>query len=103
MTDETLELSIVMPCLDEAKTLATCIAKARRFLTERWGEIIVADNGSSDGSPEIAARLGAPVVNVPERVYGSALHGGISAARGCYVIVGDADDSYERPRTGERS
>jgi glycosyltransferase involved in cell wall biosynthesis len=92
-----IELSIVMPCLDEAETLGTCIAKARRFLTEHGvsGEIVVADNGSRDGSPAIAARLGARVVEVAERGYGSALHGGILAARGRYVILGDADDSYD--------
>jgi hypothetical protein len=92
-----LELSIVMPCLNEAETLGTCIAKARRFLGEHGvrGEIVVADNGSTDGSQAIAARLGARVVDVPERGYGSALHGGICAARGRYVILGDADDSYD--------
>jgi hypothetical protein len=95
--DETPELSIVMPCLDEAETLATCIEKARRFLDAHAvaGEIIVADNGSTDGSQAIARRLGARVVDVPERGYGSALHGGITAARGRYVILGDSDDSYD--------
>jgi hypothetical protein len=94
---EELELSIVMPCLNEAETVGTCIAKARRFLGENSvrGEIVVADNGSTDGSQAIAARLGARVVEVPERGYGSALHGGIRAARGRYVILGDADDSYD--------
>jgi hypothetical protein len=97
VTDETPELSIVMPCLNEAETLATCIEKARRFLDAHGvaGEIIVADNGSTDGSQEIARRLGARVVDVPERGYGSALHGGITAARGRYVILGDSDDSYD--------
>ncbi len=92
-----IELSIVMPCLNEAETLGTCIAKARRFLADHdvCGEIVVADNGSRDGSPAIAARLGARVVDVAERGYGSALHGGIRAARGRYVILGDADDSYD--------
>lgn len=91
------ELSIVMPCLDEAETLGTCIAKARRFLDERGvaGEIIVADNGSTDGSQAIAAAAGARVVDVPTRGYGAALAGGIAAARGEYVVVGDADDSYD--------
>jgi len=112
VTDETPELSIVMPCLNEAETLAICIEKAKRFLAAHGvrGEIIVADNGSSDGSQAIAARLGVRVVDVPERGYGSALHGGISAARGRYVVLGDADDSYdfsdlgaflERLRTGD--
>ena len=97
MTDPTPELSIVMPCLNEAETLATCIGKARRFLDGHGvaGEIIVADNGSTDGSQEIARRLGARVVDVPERGYGSALHGGITAARGRYAILGDSDDSYD--------
>jgi glycosyltransferase involved in cell wall biosynthesis len=97
VTDETLELSIVMPCLNEAETLATCIEKAQRFLAAHGvhGEIIVADNGSTDGSQAIAARLGVRVVDVPARGYGSALHGGISAARGRFVILGDADDSYD--------
>src|SRR4029434_1959390 len=97
VTDEALELSIVMPCLNEADTLATCIEKAQRFLATSGvrGEIVVADNGSSDGSQAIAERCGARVVHVRERGYGSALHGGIIAARGRYVIVGDADDSYD--------
>ena len=92
-----IELSIVMPCLNEAETLGTCIAKARRFLADHGvcGEIVVADNGSHDGSQAIAARLGARVVEIGERGYGSALHGGIRAARGRYVILGDADDSYD--------
>jgi hypothetical protein len=95
--DDAPELSIVMPCLNEAETLAACIAKAQRFLARSGiaGEILVADNGSSDGSQEIARRLGARVVDVCERGYGNALHGGISAARGRYVIVGDSDDSYD--------
>ncbi len=92
-----LELSIVMPCLNEAETLGTCIAKAKRFLEDHGvrGEIVVADNGSGDGSQDIARRLGARLVEVGERGYGSALHGGIQAARGRYVIMGDADDSYD--------
>ncbi len=92
-----VELSVVMPCLNEAATLAACIGKAQRALHDDQiaGEIIVADNGSADGSPDIAAALGARVVAVPERGYGSALMGGIAAARGEYVVMGDADDSYD--------
>jgi glycosyltransferase involved in cell wall biosynthesis len=91
------EVSIVMPCLNEAATLATCIAKARRALDEYKiaGEIIVADNGSTDGSQTIATELGARLVNVREKGYGSALIGGIEAAKGNFIIMGDADDSYD--------
>jgi glycosyltransferase involved in cell wall biosynthesis len=92
-----LEVSVVMPCLNEGDTLGTCVAKARRALEEHGirGEIIVADNGSTDGSVAVAERLGARVVHVNERGYGSALMGGIDAARGRYVVMGDADDSYD--------
>jgi len=93
----TPEVSIVMPCLNEADTLATCIRKAKRGLGENGidGEIIVADNGSTDGSQAIALDEGARLVQVTERGYGNALMGGITAARGKYVIMGDADDSYD--------
>jgi glycosyltransferase involved in cell wall biosynthesis len=86
-----------MPCLNEAETLPECIRKAREALEGAGiaGEIVVADNGSADGSREIAERLGARVVPVAERGYGSALMGGIAAARGRYVVMGDADDSYD--------
>jgi len=96
-TPETLELSVVMPCLDESETLATCIEKARRELEDEGirGEIIIADNGSTDGSQEVARERGARVVSVETRGYGSALMGGIREARGEYVIMGDADDSYD--------
>ncbi len=97
---DTLELTILMPCLNEAETLAACIGKARAFLerTGIAGEIVVADNGSTDGSQAIADTLGARVVPVPERGYGAALGGGIQAARGRFVIMGDADDSYDFSR-----
>ena len=93
---ENVELSVVMPCLNESDTLAVCIEKALRAMSENdiSGEVVVADNGSTDDSPEIARRLGARVVNVREKGYGSALMGGIAAARGKFVIMGDADDSY---------
>jgi glycosyltransferase involved in cell wall biosynthesis len=96
------ELSILMPCLNEAETLATCIKKAQKSLDDLNvnGEIIIADNGSTDGSPEIAASLGARVIHVAEKGYGSALLGGIKAARGKYIIMGDADDSYDFTNLG---
>ncbi len=92
-----VELSIVMPCLNEVETLATCIQKARLAI-DRLGlkaEIVVADNGSTDGSQELARELGARVVDVVRKGYGSALIGGIDATRGELVIMGDADDSYD--------
>ena len=94
---ETVELSIVMPCLNEAETLAVCIDKAQGYLERSGvvGEVIIADNGSTDGSQDIARAHGARVVDVPAKGYGSALMGGIEAARGEYVIMGDADDSYD--------
>jgi glycosyltransferase involved in cell wall biosynthesis len=93
----TPELTVVMPCLNEARTIGTCIQKALGSF-ERLGiagEVVVADNGSTDGSQEIAEELGARVVPVAQRGYGSALTGGIAAARGRWVIMGDADDSYD--------
>jgi glycosyltransferase involved in cell wall biosynthesis len=97
-----VELSIVMPCLNEVETLATCIRKAREAIANEGveAEIIVADNGSTDGSPMVAAELGARVVAVPRRGYGSALIAGIGAARGRFVIMGDADDSYDFTAVG---
>jgi glycosyltransferase involved in cell wall biosynthesis len=91
------EVSVVMPCLNEADTLETCLTKAQRALCEHKiaGEIIVADNGSTDGSQAIATRMGARVVHVESKGYGNALMGGIAAAHGNYVIMGDADDSYD--------
>src|SRR6516164_4340913 len=92
-----VELTILMPCLNEAATLAICIGKAQAFLdrAEVKGEILIADSGSTDGSQAIAAAAGARVVPVAARGYGAALQGGIRAARGRYVIMGDADDSYD--------
>ena len=91
------EVSIVMPCLNEEDTLGTCIEKAQRSLREGGiaGEIIVADNGSTDGSPNIATQMGVRVVHVSAKGYGNALMGGIAAARGQFIIMGDADDSYD--------
>ena len=92
-----MEVSIIMPCLNEAETLETCIRNAQWFIAENdlAGEVIIADNGSNDGSQEIARRLNARVIDVPAKGYGSALKGGIAAARGQYIIMGDADDSYD--------
>ncbi len=92
-----IEYSIVIPCLNEAETLGTCVSKAMRALAEHniVGEVIVADNGSKDGSQEIATKLGARVVNVTSKGYGNALMGGIAAAKGKYILMGDADDSYD--------
>lgn len=97
MTKKEIELSIVMPCLNEAETLEICIKKCMGFIAENnlSAEVIIADNGSSDGSQEIATRNGARVVNVPRRGYGAALIGGIEAAEGKFVAMGDADDSYD--------
>jgi glycosyltransferase involved in cell wall biosynthesis len=91
------ELTILMPCLNEAETIATCVKKASSYLSKSniRGEILVADNGSTDGSREIAQGLGARVVSICERGYGAALIGGIEAAKGHFVIMGDADDSYD--------
>ncbi len=92
-----IELSIVMPCLNEAETLASCIQKAQRYLDRSGvsGEIVVGDNGSTDGSQRIATDLGARVIDVPSRGYGAALYGAINAAKGRYCIMGDSDDSYD--------
>jgi glycosyltransferase involved in cell wall biosynthesis len=92
-----LELSVVIPYLNEADTIEACIEKAQRALAEHdiRGEIILADNGSTDGSQAIAARMGVHVVHVEAKGYGNALMGGIAAARGKFIIMGDADDSYD--------
>ncbi len=95
-----LELTILMPCLNEAETLAVCITKAMGFLerTGIAGEVLIADNGSTDGSQQIAQSLGARVAPIASRGYGAALIGGIRAAGGRYVIMGDSDDSYDFSR-----
>lgn len=92
-----VEVSVILPCLNEADTLASCIRKAQDGLAQSGasGEIIVADNGSTDASPEIARGLGAVVVAVPDRGYGNALMKGIERSRGRFVVMGDADDSYD--------
>jgi hypothetical protein len=92
-----MELTILMPCLDEALTVETCIQKARAYLSNRGiaGEILIADNGSTDGSQHLAEAAGARVVHIENRGYGAALIGGIHAAKGRFVIMGDADDSYD--------
>ena len=91
-----VELTIVMPCLNEAETLGQCITKARSFLDRSGisGEIVIGDNGSTDGSIEIARRHGARVVNIPIRGYGAALYGAVSSASGKYCVMADSDDSY---------
>ncbi len=102
-TQQDLEVSVVLPCLNEADILATCIRKAKAALVRDGivGEIIVADNGSIDDSRQIAIAEGARLVDVAERGYGSALIGGITASRGRYVIMGDADDSYDFGELGK--
>jgi len=92
-----VELTILMPCLNEAETIAVCVDKARQFLVSSGvsGEVVVADNGSTDGSQTIATTHGARVVEIAAKGYGSALIGGITAAQGEYIIMGDADDSYD--------
>lgn len=92
-----VELTILMPCLNEVRTLPACITKARRFLQAAGisGEIVIADNGSTDGSQTLARSLNARVVDVPKRGYGAALIAGIAAAHGRYVVMGDSDDSYD--------
>ncbi len=93
-----LELTILMPCLNEAETLAACIGKAQSFLARSGiaGEVVIADNGSTDGSRQIAEAAGARVIPVPQRGYGAALAGGIAAARGRYVVMGDAVTRFDR-------
>ena len=97
MAEPELELTILMPCLNEALTIADCVTEARQALAQGGitGEVVVADNGSTDGSQELATQAGARVVPVALKGYGNALRGGIAAARGRYVIMGDADRSYD--------
>ncbi|GAC1471882.1 MAG: glycosyltransferase [Isosphaeraceae bacterium] len=102
LENETLEVSVVMPCLNEVRTVGKCVEKASNSLLQLGvrGEVVVADNGSTDGSQEIARSFGARVVPAVQRGYGSALMAGIGAARGRYIIMGDADDSYDFTRLG---
>jgi glycosyltransferase involved in cell wall biosynthesis len=95
-----MELTILMPCLDEAATVGRCVEKARAFLRRARveGEVLVADNGSRDDSRMLAERAGARVIEVRQRGYGAALAAGIAAAGGRFVIMGDADDSYDFAR-----
>ena len=101
-TETGCEVSIVMPCLNEAETVGACVRKALRFLVENEidGEVIVADNGSTDGSQQLAAAAGGRVVQVAKKGYGNALMGGFEAARGRYLIMGDADESYDFENLG---
>ncbi len=97
MTAAPLDLSVVMPCLNEAETLGICIEKARQKMAELGihGEVLIGDNGSTDGSIAIAEQAGARIVHVAEKGYGNALYGAIQAAKGKYILMGDADDSYD--------
>jgi glycosyltransferase involved in cell wall biosynthesis len=92
-----VELTVVMPCLNEAETVAACVHKAAKFIADSGidGEVVVADNGSTDGSQRLAEDADARIVNIRDKGYGNALMGGTLAARGEYVIMGDADDSYD--------
>ena len=99
---EPLDLTILMPCLNEAETIAGCTSEALRALQEQGirGEVVIADNGSTDGSQAIATQLGARVVAVTEKGYGRALQGGVAAARGRYILMGDSDGSYDFSHAG---
>lgn len=102
MSTETIEVTVVLPCLNEAETLAVCVQKARASLAELGvnGEVVVSDNGSTDGSQRIAEENGARVINAPIRGYGGALMAGIEGAHGRFVIMADADDSYDLANLG---
>ena len=97
MNKECLELTILMPCLNEAETIEICAKKEKKAMEDKniAGEVLIADNGSIDGSQEIAKRSGARVINVLEKGYGSALKQGTKEALGKYCIMGDSDDSYD--------
>src|SRR4051812_27427132 len=96
-TSMTLEISVVIPCLNEVETLPSCLDRVRHvFKTNSLsGEVIVADNGSTDGSSDVAAKMGAKLLHVDSRGYGNAVSAGIAAARGRYIVVGDAEGSYD--------
>src|SRR6185503_5370210 len=98
--ESSIELTILMPCLDEARTVVRCIEQARSFLTRFGvdGEVLIADNGSTDGSQGLAEAAGARVIHVPRKGYGAALIAGIRSARGRFVIMGDSDESYDFSR-----
>jgi glycosyltransferase involved in cell wall biosynthesis len=97
LDDGPMDVSVVIPCLNEANSIAFCVEKAIGAFRVAGlrGEVVVADNGSTDGSIEISEKLGARVIRVPQRGYGAALHAGITAARGAFIVMGDADDSYD--------
>jgi len=96
-TPHPVDVSVVIPCLNEANSIGICVEKAQNAFANAGiqGEVVVADNGSTDGSIDMAERLGARVIAVEQRGYGSALQAGIRAARGAFIIMGDADDSYD--------
>src|SRR5258708_36661939 len=95
--EATLDVSVVMPCLNEARTIVTCIEKAQAALRDSGltYEIVIGDNGSTDGSQELARGHGARVIDVPRRGYGQAYQGAIAAAHGRVIVMGDSDDSYD--------
>jgi glycosyltransferase involved in cell wall biosynthesis len=101
-TLETVDVSVIMPCLNESATIGTCVTKALQAIRQLDlnGEVIVGDNGSIDGSQEIARARGARVISIPEPGYGAALQGAIAAARGRFVLMGDSDDSYDFTQLG---